>query len=133
MRFPDKATIERIRAEYPVGTRMILEAMADEQAPPIGTMGTVRYVDDAGSIGVAWDNGSGLNVVLDAGDRVRKVDPIPEDIVDAIMQVRASGRTNMLAIPTVQRVAYEMELYSLVCWLEDHRAEYWHFIMTGEG
>lgn len=132
MRFPDRATVERVRAEYPVGTRVVLEAMEDPQRPPIGTMGTVRYVDDVGSIGVAWDNGSGLNVVLDAGDRVRKIEPIPEEIVDAILQVRESGRTNMLATPTVQRVAYEMELYSLVYWLEDHRAEYWHFIMTGE-
>ena len=38
--------------------------MEDDQAPPIGTEGTVRGVDDIGSILVAWDNGCGLNVVL---------------------------------------------------------------------
>ena len=35
------------------------------KAPPVGTEGTVRGVDDIGSVMVAWDNGSGLNVVLD--------------------------------------------------------------------
>lgn len=39
--------------------------MDDRQAPPIGTEGTVRGVDDIGSVMVAWDNGCGLNVVLD--------------------------------------------------------------------
>ena len=36
--------------------------MNDPQAPPVGTKGTVRGVDDIGSIMVAWDNGSGLSV-----------------------------------------------------------------------
>ena len=46
--------------------------MDDLQAPPIGTKGTVRGVDDTGSIMVDWDNGSGLNVVY-GEDEVRKV------------------------------------------------------------
>ena len=62
MRFPSKETVERIRKEYPVGSRVELVRMDDPQAPPIGTKGTVRGVDDIGSIMVAWDNGSGLSV-----------------------------------------------------------------------
>lgn len=62
MRFPSKETVERIRNEYPVGSRVELVRMDDSQAPPIGTKGTVRGVDDIGSIMVAWDNGSGLSV-----------------------------------------------------------------------
>ena len=62
MRFPSKETVERIRREYPVGTRVELVRMDDPQAPPVGTLGTVRGVDDIGSIMVAWDNGCGLNV-----------------------------------------------------------------------
>ena len=42
------------------------------QAPPVGTRGTVIGVDDTGSIMVAWDNGSGLNVIYGV-DRCRKV------------------------------------------------------------
>ena len=37
--------------------------MDDFQAPPVGTKGTVRGVDDTASILVNWDNGSHLNVV----------------------------------------------------------------------
>ena len=62
MRFPSKETVERIRKEYPVGTRVELVRMDDPQTPPVGTKGTVRGVDDIGSIMVAWDNGSGLSV-----------------------------------------------------------------------
>ena len=62
MRFPSKETVERIRKEYPVGTRVELVQMDDPQAPPVGTKGTVRGVDDISSIMVAWDNGCGLSV-----------------------------------------------------------------------
>ncbi len=61
--FPSRETVERIRKQYPVGCRVELLRMDDAQAPPIGTKGTVRYVDDVGSLGVAWDNGSSLQVV----------------------------------------------------------------------
>lgn len=63
MRFPNKDIVESIRKHYPVGCRVELVQMDDVQAPPIGTKGTVRGVDDTGSIMVRWDNGSGLNVV----------------------------------------------------------------------
>lgn len=62
MRFPSKEIVERIRKEYPVGSRVELVRMDDPQTPPVGTKGTVRGVDDIGSIMVAWDNGSGLSV-----------------------------------------------------------------------
>ncbi len=72
MRFPSKETVERIRNEYPVGSRVELVRMDDPQAPPIGTKGTVRGVDDIGSIMVAWDNGSGLSVAY-GEDSCRKL------------------------------------------------------------
>ena len=72
MRFPSKEVVERIRKEFPSGTRVELLRMDDPQAPPIGTQGTVLGVDDIGSIMVAWDNGSGLSVVL-GEDLCRKV------------------------------------------------------------
>ena len=62
-RFPSRETVERIRAQYPVGCRVELIKMDDIQAPPIGTKGTVTGVDDIGSIMVSWDNGSTLHVV----------------------------------------------------------------------
>ena len=72
MRFPSKEIVEGIRREYPAGTRVELVRMDDPQAPPIGTLGTVLGVDDAGSLLMRWDNGSGLNVVY-REDIVRKV------------------------------------------------------------
>lgn len=55
--------VERLRKQYPAGTRVELVRMNDEQAPPIGTCGTVTGVDDIGSIMVSWDNGGSLSVV----------------------------------------------------------------------
>lgn len=63
MKFLSRQIVEKIKTEYPTGTRVELVKMDDMQAPPIGTKGTVIGVDDIGSIMVAWDNGSGLNVV----------------------------------------------------------------------
>lgn len=37
MKFPNKETVEKLRKEYPVGTRVELVSMDDFQAPPIGT------------------------------------------------------------------------------------------------
>ena len=50
MRFPSREEVEKVRNEYPKGCRVVLERMDDMQAPPIGTEGTVRGVDDTGSI-----------------------------------------------------------------------------------
>lgn len=72
MRFPNKETVERVRSQYPVGTRVELVHMDDVQAPPIGTKGIVWGVDDTASIMVHWDNGSGLHVVY-GEDTCRKI------------------------------------------------------------
>ncbi len=75
MRFPSKEIVDGVRKEYPAGTRVKLLHMDDLQAPPVGTKGTVKGVDDTGSILVNWDNGSGLNVVY-GEDLVTKLDPV---------------------------------------------------------
>ena len=58
-----RETLSQLRTEYPKGARVELLKMDDPQAPPIGTRGTVRGVDDTGSIMVRWDTGFGLSVV----------------------------------------------------------------------
>lgn len=56
--------LKRIKEMYPVGTRVELVQMDDPyNPPPTGTKGTVRGVDDTGSLLMRWDNGSGLSVV----------------------------------------------------------------------
>lgn len=52
--------LDRMRKQYPKGTRVELVSMNDPQAPPVGTQGTVDCIDDTGSVFVNWDNGSGL-------------------------------------------------------------------------
>lgn len=73
MNFPSRETVERLRREYPAGTRVELVRMDACQAPPAGTHGTVLGVDDTGSLLMKWDNGSGLNVVR-GEDIVKKLD-----------------------------------------------------------
>lgn len=63
MKFANREQVMNLRKTYPKGTRVELVQMDDLQAPPEGTLGTVQGVDDTGSILVAWDNGSRLNVV----------------------------------------------------------------------
>ena len=49
-----------------------------------------------------------------------------------ILAIRDTGLTNMFDVPTVQRLAFDRGYYELVCYLEEHRSEYAHFILTGE-
>ncbi len=55
-----------------------------------------------------------------------------EKIREQILIVRDTGRTNMFDVPMVQNIANEMRFYDLVVYLEEHRSEYVHFILTGE-
>ena len=55
-----------------------------------------------------------------------------EKIREQILVVLKTGRTNMFDVPTVQNIANEMRFYELVIFLEEHRSEYVHFILTGE-
>ena len=64
--------LSRLREEYSKGTRIELVRMDDPHAPPIGTKGTVVWIDDIGSMLVKWDNGSSLNVVY-GEDACRKI------------------------------------------------------------
>lgn len=61
--YPRHQTVERLRKRLPPGTRIVLIQMDDPQAPPVGTKGTVRGVDDMANILVDWDNGGSLNLV----------------------------------------------------------------------
>lgn len=65
MRIPSRNEVEKIRRQYPAGTRICCDSMPDDPRPvPSGTMGTVIGVDDMCSIMVKWDNGQGLSLVV---------------------------------------------------------------------
>ncbi|MFR1708819.1 MAG: DUF5049 domain-containing protein [Clostridium sp.] len=55
-----------------------------------------------------------------------------EIIKEHILSIRESGVTNMFDVNRVQYEANERGFYELVVYLLDHKAEYVHFILTGE-
>ena len=57
-----------------------------------------------------------------------------DKLIKEILTVRDTGRTNMFDVYAVQRVAYELELYDLVIFLEEKKnwKEYTRFILTGK-
>lgn len=60
--------LERLRKEYPAGTRVELIY----RKIPSGTAGTVEYVDDAGQLHTVWD-GHGSLAMIYGVDEWRKV------------------------------------------------------------
>lgn len=73
MNAPSKERLERLRKAFPPGRRVRLVRMEDAQAPPAGTCGTVHFVDDLGSIHIAWDTGGSL-AALDGEDEIERLD-----------------------------------------------------------
>lgn len=66
-----------IKTRYPKGSRIRLICMEDPFAPvDAGTKGTVRLVDDMGTIHVDWDNGRRLGVIpgIDSFEVIAKGD-----------------------------------------------------------
>lgn len=61
----DKDTLNRLRERFPKGARVELTKMNDPYNTTLteGCRGTVRSVDDCGTIHVSWDCGSSLGVV----------------------------------------------------------------------
>ena len=55
-----------------------------------------------------------------------------QKIREQILTVRDTGLTNMFDTNAVQRIAFDMDLYELVTWLEDHKKEYTQFILYGD-
>ena len=72
VKFPSEAELKNIRDMYPKGTRVRLVEMNDSYAPPVGTEGTVFYVDNAAGININWDNGSSLSAIYGV-DRIEKI------------------------------------------------------------
>ena len=65
MNYIDEATLKELRNQFPRGARVELVKMDDPYNTKLipGCQGTVRCVDDMGTIHVSWDCGSSLGVV----------------------------------------------------------------------
>jgi len=55
-----------------------------------------------------------------------------EKVKKQILAVRDTGLTNMFDINAVQKIAYDLDMYELVNYIEDDKDGYVHFIITGE-
>lgn len=130
--FPSRAIVEQLRRQYPKGTRVELISMDDPYSKlKPGDQGSVKYIDDIGTIFVAWDNGSGLGVAY-GQDRIKVASALTDRIAEQILSIREGSKHNMLDRRGVQHEANELGYYELVVFLEEHPKEYAHFIFTGE-
>lgn len=55
--------IQKLKDQYPEGTRIEVIHMEDTQAVKKGSLGTVQFVDDMGTIHVSWDDGGSLGLI----------------------------------------------------------------------
>jgi len=81
--FMTQKQVERIRNQYPPGTRMCCDYMPDDPKPiESGTLGTVVGVDDAGQIMMKWDNGRSLSLIpgVDSFHTVEQTEDLTEDL-----------------------------------------------------
>lgn len=59
----NRSQIDYLKLKYPPGTRIMLDHMGDDPLPiESGTMGTVKMVDNMGSLHCQFDNGRCLGV-----------------------------------------------------------------------
>ena len=49
-----------------------------------------------------------------------------------ILAIRDTGLANMFDIDAVKKIAYDMEFYELVNFIEENRSAYVRFILTGD-
>ena len=75
MTLAEQQRIARTKLNYPPDTRLELIQMGDDPRPVApGTRGSVRFVDDMGSIHMHWDNGRTL-ALIPGEDSFRKLTP----------------------------------------------------------
>ncbi len=62
--FLDREYVQDLKQRYPAGTRIMLDRMGNDPRPiEPGTKGTVRIVDDAGTVHCNFDNGRSLGLI----------------------------------------------------------------------
>ncbi|EGQ26723.1 hypothetical protein HMPREF9372_1264 [Sporosarcina newyorkensis 2681] len=53
-------------------------------------------------------------------------------IKEQLLAIRDSGETNMFDVPVVMAIAFREGYTELLTYIENHKLDYVHFILTGE-
>jgi len=128
-----KAALDARRARYKVGCRVELISMNDPYTKlKPGDRGRVEHVDDIGTVHISWDNGSTLGVAYGEDHIKLAPSPVSDAVCEQILEIRATGETNMFDIHAVQRIAFDKGFYDLVNFIETDRKAYTAFILHGK-
>jgi hypothetical protein len=57
--------------------------------------------------------------------------PVPAKVLNGIEAVRLSGKTNMIDLPEVVRLAVEMDFIDAAMWIENNRSAYCCGVLRG--
>lgn len=89
--FKSRKEVEKIKEQYPVGTRIELICMDDPYTPiESGMKGTVNIIDDAGTLHMKWDNGRTLGIVP-GEDQFKVIGESSEESMDNEQKQSFSG------------------------------------------
>ena len=55
-----------------------------------------------------------------------------EMVKEQLLAVRETGLTNMFDLNAVQRIAYDIDFFELVNFIEENKSAYVRFILTGD-
>ena len=92
--FPSDEVVKRLREEFPEGTRVALVRMDDPYSKlEPGDRGSVKGVDDGGTIHVSWDKGSSLGIAY-GEDSCRKL--TEKELAEENPEVEAPQTINVL-------------------------------------
>jgi hypothetical protein len=95
-----------------------------------GDIGTVEFVDDTGTVFVAWESGSHLGAVYGA-DEIRLLTKA-EVVKEQCRKVAKTGRTNMFDSKAAFEIAVEMGFNELADFIFTDTKRYSTFILSGE-
>lgn len=87
MKTISREQVQNLRERYPEGTRIRLEHMNDPYSPiSPGTMGTLKFIDDAGQFHMQWDNGRTLSLIY-GEDSFTAMPPQTQKVADGLPEM----------------------------------------------
>lgn len=57
--------------------------------------------------------------------------PVPTDVLEGLEAVRLSGKTNMMDVPEVMKLAVQMSFPETALWVREYKAQYTAGVLRG--